>query len=104
MITTEHSQSLSDFLRTATETIDRLNQTGEVEILTVDGEARAVLLSPAVYDELVREALLNRDVAAIRKSIQQVKEGKCQDADDFFDELRSELLAMKAAQSKGPTG
>src|SRR5438874_2509301 len=56
MISTQHTQSLTDFRQKATETLDRLNQTGEAEILTVNGEARAVLLSPAAYDELARDA------------------------------------------------
>src|SRR5580693_4961935 len=99
MISTEHTQSLSDFRQKAGETLDRLNKTGEAEILTVNGEARAVLLSPAAYDELAREALLAYDAAAIRRSIQQFREGKGRDVNVFLDEVRAQLLAMKAAQS-----
>ncbi len=95
MISTEHTQTLSDFRKKAAQTIERLNQTGEAEVLTVNGEARAVLMSPAVYDDLAREALLSRDLAAIRRSIQQFKEGKSQEAIAFLDELRAELMAMK---------
>jgi PHD/YefM family antitoxin component YafN of YafNO toxin-antitoxin module len=101
MVATKHTQSLSDFRKRAAETIDRLNETGEAEILTVNGEARAVLLSPTVYDEMARETMLARDAAVIRRSIQQFKEGKSQEANAFFDELRAELLAMKAAQGAG---
>ncbi len=101
MIATQHTQSLSDFRRKAAETIERLNLTGEAEILTVHGEARAVLLAPAVYDALARETMLARDVAAIRRSIQQFEDGKSQEAVAFFNELREELLAIKAAQTKG---
>jgi PHD/YefM family antitoxin component YafN of YafNO toxin-antitoxin module len=101
MISTQHTQSLSEFRKKAAETIDRLNQTGEAEILTVNGEARAVLLAPAVYDELAREALLARDAAVIHRSIQQFKDGKGQEANQFFDELRSQLLASEAGQAKG---
>lgn len=36
MISTEHTQSLSDFRKKAAQTIERLNQTGEAEILTVN--------------------------------------------------------------------
>ncbi len=38
MIATEHTQSLANFRQTAAETLDRLNQTGEPEIITVNGE------------------------------------------------------------------
>jgi PHD/YefM family antitoxin component YafN of YafNO toxin-antitoxin module len=101
MIASEHTQSLSNFRKKAAETIDRLNKTGEAEILTVNGEARAVLLSPAVYDELARESQLARDVETIRRSRQQFKEGKSQEVNAFFTELRTELLATKVDKSKG---
>jgi len=95
MISTQHTQSLTDFRQKATQTLNRLNQTGEAEILTVNGEARAVLLSPAVYDELSREAQLTHDVAVIRRASQQIKNGEGRDAEEVFDELRAELVAKK---------
>lgn len=100
MIAAQHTQSLSDFRKTAGETLDRLNRTGEAEILTVNGEARAVLLSPAVYDELAREAQLTRDVAIIRKAMKQIDDGNYIDSSEFFGGLRSQLLAMKAQRQK----
>ena len=98
MIASEHTQSLSQFRKSAAETIERLNQTGEAEILTVNGEARAVLISPAVYDELARarEAEIERDVAAIRKSHEQMAKGQVHEVGEAFAEIRAELLALKA--------
>jgi PHD/YefM family antitoxin component YafN of YafNO toxin-antitoxin module len=96
MISTEHTQSLTDFRQKATETLDRLNKTGEAEILTVNGEARAVLLSPKVYDELAREAQLTRDVAVIRKAMKQIDDGEGMTLDEVFGPMREKLLAMKA--------
>lgn len=55
----QNGQSVTAFRQNATETLDRLARTGEAEVLTVDGEARAVLLSPAAYDAMVREARLS---------------------------------------------
>jgi len=100
MISTEYTQSLSDFRERAAETIDRLNQTNEAETLTVNGEARAVLLSPAAYDDLAKGALMARDASVIRRSIQQLNEGNSLEANVFFNGVRSQLLAMKAAQKK----
>lgn len=76
MVATKNTQSLTDFRQKATETLDRINRTGMAEILTVNGEARAVLMSPAAYDELAREAELARDVAVIRRAAREIKEGK----------------------------
>jgi prevent-host-death family protein len=98
MLSTQRTQSLSDFRQKASETLDRLNRTGEAEIITVNGEARAVLLAPAVYDELARELEITRDVAAIRKAMKQFDEGKGIPIEQAHQQLRGELLAMKAAQ------
>ena len=100
MVSTRHTQSLTDFRQKATETLKRLNKTGEAEILTVNGEARAVLLAPAAYDELSREALLARDVAAIARSEREHAEGAGRDAAEFFDELHAKLLRMKSKAKK----
>lgn len=97
MISTQHTQSLTDFRQKAAETLDRLNKTGEAEIVTVNGEARAVLLSPAVYDDMTRELQLSREVAAIRRSVKDIEEGKVMEAGQFFDGLRAKLLKMKSA-------
>jgi PHD/YefM family antitoxin component YafN of YafNO toxin-antitoxin module len=85
MIASEHTQSLSDFRKKAAATIERLNETGEAEIITVNGEARAVLLSPAVYDAMARESQLNRDVEAFRKANKEIEEGKYQEVGAFFE-------------------
>ncbi len=97
MISTQHTQSLTDFRKKATETLERLNKSGEAEVLTVNGEARAVLMAPAVYDELAREAQLTRDVVVIRRAIKEINEGKGVEASVAFKSIRDELLAMKAA-------
>ena len=102
MISTRHTQSLTDFRQKATETLDRLNKTGEAEILTVNGEARAVLMSPAVYDEWTRaiEAGIEHDVAAIRRSRKQIAEGKVHDLETAFAGIRAELLALKSKRGR----
>lgn len=99
MISSRHTQSLTDFRQKATETLERLNKTGEAEILTVNGEARAVLLAPAAYDELAREAQAARDAAVMREAVRQLKEGNSRDAGDVLNDLRRELLAKKKGKS-----
>ena len=101
MVSTQHTQSLTDFRQKATQTLDRLNETGEAEILTVNGEARAVLLSPTAYDELAREAQSSRDAAVIRRVMQELDKGQGQDAHAFFDDVRAQLLNMNGKRMKG---
>lgn len=103
MTTTERVQSLplTEFRDSASETLDRIKQTGEPEVLTVDGEARAVILSPMAYSELLRDALLTRDVAAMRRALKEYDEGKGRPVGEMSKEMRAKLMAMKAAQEAG---
>ena len=98
MIATEHAQSLAEFRDAAAETLERVNRTGEPEAITVDGQVRAMLLSPAAYEKLVRDAEDERYYAGMRQAIREHQEGKGRPATEYFDELRAKLLAMKAAQ------
>ncbi|MBC7783750.1 MAG: type II toxin-antitoxin system Phd/YefM family antitoxin [Burkholderiales bacterium] len=101
MLTTRNTQSLTDFRQNATATLDRINAKTTAEILTVTGEARAVLLSPAAYDELTRDAMLFRDVTLMRQAIKQIDNGEQTNSGDFFDDLRSQLLVMKDQREVG---
>jgi PHD/YefM family antitoxin component YafN of YafNO toxin-antitoxin module len=100
MLATERTQSLSEFRKNAARTIDRLNKSGDAEIITVNGEARAVLVSPAVYDALAREAEIARDVAMIKLGRQQLAEGKGIEVREAFSKMRAELVAMKRRKTK----
>jgi prevent-host-death family protein len=104
MLSTQHTQSLSDFRENTTETIERLNQNGEAEVLTVNGEPRVVLLSPAAYDDLAQEAQLAHDASVICRSIQQLNEGKYLEASAFFDGVRSQLLILLDRREDGLRG
>lgn len=101
MVATQRTQSLTDFRQRATETLDRLNKTGEAEILTVNGEARAVLLSPAAFDEMAREAQLNRDVSVIRRAMEQSDAGEHADAADVFRQIRAKLHRRASRSPRG---
>lgn len=101
MIATEHTQSLTDFRLKAAETLERLNQTGEAEIITVNGEARAVMLSPAAFDQLAKDAQLSRDVTVMRQAMKEIDQGNYQEAGAFFGEVRARLLEIKHARESG---
>jgi hypothetical protein len=60
-----------------------------------------VLLSPTVYDEMVREAQFSHDVTVIRRAMRQIDEGQGQEAGKLFDGLRGKLLAMRSDR-RGP--
>ena len=80
--------------------LDRVNRTGEPEAITVDGEVRAMLVPSAVYEALVEEQLLARDVEAIRRSVAQIERGEYQTVAEVSAEIRAMLLAKKAARQQ----
>ena len=100
MLATQRTQSVSDFRQKAAETLERLNKTGEAEILTVNGEARAVLVSPAKYDAIMRNRELDQIANDVRISEKQIANGEYSEAGEFFASLRAELLARKRKAGK----
>ncbi len=91
----EHAQSLAEFRDHAAETLDRVNRTGEPEMIVVDGEVRGVLVPPGLY----REIQLARDVAAIRRSDEDIEAGRVQPLAEVSREVRAMLLARQAAEA-----
>ncbi len=100
MLSTQHTQSLTDFRQKATETLDRLNETGDAEIITVNGVARAILLAPAIYDQLARESQLNTDISIMRQAMSELKAGKGRPADAVFNDLHNSLLTKKRNRAR----
>lgn len=106
------AQSVADLGRTLPETIDRVGQTGQAEVITVDGQPRAVLLSLAAYRGLTREPsaddsdgelgdeVTDEDVRVMRRSGEQHRRGEYLTADAFFDQLHAELIEKQAKQNR----
>ncbi len=91
MIRTQHTQSVSDFRANYCQILQRLNATGDAEILTQNGEARAVMLSPKMFDQLVEDAELSRRAAMIRESIQRYERGEYRDGFEALDEMKRKI-------------
>jgi prevent-host-death family protein len=53
----QDTYSLTDFRQNAKEHLDRLRATGRPEVLTVNGKAEAVVMTPETYDRLLELAL-----------------------------------------------
>lgn len=65
MIRATDIRKLSDFRQHATTHLDQLSVSGRVEVLTVNGEAKGVVMSPSTYDALAEKAALLDRLAAI---------------------------------------
>ena len=91
MIRTDSIHSLTDFRQNAREHLERIARTGAHEVLTVNGEARGVVLSPETYEQLMSDAEFARNVKAIQQGIQAANAGRTVSADDVFAQIRSIL-------------
>jgi PHD/YefM family antitoxin component YafN of YafNO toxin-antitoxin module len=96
MIDLENICSLSEFQRNTKEHLERLKETGEPEVLTVNGRAELVVQSAAAYQKLLDIADYADSVAILRKRIAAADAGeKGTPAEEVFAEIRRELGLRK---------
>lgn len=76
----EHRTHLTEHLR-------QVQETGRPMVITQQGRPAAVLLSPAAYDELVRQAELAQDIAGIKEGLAEADAGLGQDATEALREI-----------------
>lgn len=80
--------SLTDFKQNARQHLRRLRESGGAEVLTVNGRAEAVVMTPETYDRLIEAALADvRGKVAI--GLQQAREGRLIDGEQALAERRS---------------
>jgi prevent-host-death family protein len=87
MIDLTEIRSLTEFQRNAKEHIDRLKQTGNAQVLTVNGQAEVVIQSAESYQQLVEDAELAQSLRLIRKSLDEARSGKSRPMKAFLHEL-----------------
>ena len=68
MIQLQNIHSLSDFQRNTKEHIARLAETGQPEVLTVNGQAKLVVQDAESYQKLMDELDHPQAVAAIKRA------------------------------------
>lgn len=90
-IRTDDIKSATEFRSKMREHLNRLKKSGRAEVLTVNGEAEGVVMSPQTFQQLIDDAEYGRSIRLIRQSIAQFNEGKGIAADAVFAELRAKL-------------
>jgi prevent-host-death family protein len=91
MIQAQNIRSLSDFRQNASAHLDRLAKTGGVDVLTVNGEARGVVMSPAEFDrlsELARQVEISQE---LKRAMEGVEAGRTRPAKQAIREIADEL-------------
>jgi hypothetical protein len=67
--------TLSDFRKNAEDHLRRLKQSGEPEVLTIDGQAELVVQSAGAYQKLLDAAELSESLPIIRQSLEEARKG-----------------------------
>ncbi len=82
---------LSDFTRDATAAIRRLKESGQPEVLTIDGEPTVVVPDASSYQRLLDRLDRLETIEAIRQALDEVARGEDVPAEEVFAELRAEF-------------
>jgi PHD/YefM family antitoxin component YafN of YafNO toxin-antitoxin module len=101
------SQSVEAFVSKPAETFQHLCKSGRPEALTVDGETRAIIMSPETYRALVERddfyfaevVHTEEDIAEMKASIAEADAGLTRPIDEAFDDIRRRLLERVAAKT-----
>lgn len=90
-MTTSDIFPFSEHRRHLREHFDRVKQTGRPLVITANGKADAVVLSPDQYDELLADAEYARSLRLVRQSIDEFQRGRGIPADQVFAKVRKSL-------------
>ncbi len=83
--------SLTDFKRNTTEFLQRLKRTKHPLVLTVNGKAELVVQDAESYQKLLDAVELLETLKGIKRSLEQIEQGKGKKAEDFFNQLFDKL-------------
>jgi len=91
MIRTSDIRKLSDFRANATAHLDRLAKTGAIEVLTVNGEAKGVVMAPRVFDEMAERIERLEIMASVKRGLDDAAAGRTRPARTAIEKLAGEL-------------
>ncbi|HWE01233.1 MAG TPA: type II toxin-antitoxin system Phd/YefM family antitoxin [Tepidisphaeraceae bacterium] len=92
-------RSLSDFKRNTSELMERMEETGEPMVLTVNGKAKLVVQDAASYQKLMESLDYSEAVKGVRRGMDDVKEGRTKPARQAFSEIRKKHAMVRNARS-----
>ena len=86
----ETTTTLAEFTRDADAAIRRLKETGEAEVLTVDGKPAVVVQDVKSYQRLLDALDRAEAIEGIRRGLEEMRRGEGIPAEEVFAELRAE--------------
>ena len=84
MFRTDSIYSLTDFQRNARSHLERLKESGQPEILTINGQAEVVVQNATAYQDMVDKLDAIEDV---RKGLESIKRGEGRSVDTFLEDF-----------------
>jgi len=81
-------RSLSDFKRNTSELLERMEESGEPMVLTVNGKAKLVVQDAASYQKLLESIDQGEAVKGIRRGMDDVSAGRTKPARQALAEIR----------------
>jgi PHD/YefM family antitoxin component YafN of YafNO toxin-antitoxin module len=81
-------RSLSDFKRKTAELVERMEESGNAMVLTVNGKARLVVQDATAYQKLLDGLDEAEAVAGIRRGLEDVRRGRKQSARRALADIR----------------
>ena len=91
MIDLTQIHPVSDFVRNYKSFLNRIKETGNPEVLTVNGKPEYVILDAASYQAIANELERSRFLKAVNEGIDDMKAGRGLPVDAAFDKIRADL-------------
>lgn len=96
---TQDTYSLTDFKQNAQQHLERLRATGRPEVLTVNGKAEAVVMTPEAYDRLL-EIALGDAKARIAVGLEQARTGQLIDGEQALAARRARRVGKSRTKAR----
>ncbi len=81
--------SLTEFKRNSTDALKRLKETGQPQILTVNGRAEVIVQDVTSYQRLLDLVDRAEAIEGIRRGLESAARGEGRPAEEIYAELRS---------------
>src|SRR5947209_1354987 len=91
----ENIYPLSEFQRNAKSHIARLKKTGEPSVLTVNGQAKLVVLSAAAFQKLMDEIEALDNLNSIHKGLLSAERGEGLPLDAAFQQVKAKAKSRR---------
>lgn len=91
MINLRQIHPVTDFVRNYKAFLGRIQETGQPEVLTVNGKPAYVILDANTYQEIADEIERRRFVRAVNQGIEDMNAGKGKLAEEAFTQIRADL-------------